>query len=208
MEWLSAEGIPVLPLEQAWQTPGSVALTFDDGATNFLEHAVPVLDRLQLPATMFVVSGRCGQRNGWDSTTRGIPVLALMSWNELRGLPPSIQIGSHTVSHPNLASLPAPDAERELRDSRVEIEDRLGRPVTTLAYPYGAVNEAVTAMAARHYRVACSTKLRFVPTDALPERLPRLDMYYLRDEFWFRRFHRPSGRLYLRLRALAREARP
>ena len=42
-----------------------LALTFDDGFANFAEHAVPVLQRLSFPATVFVVSGHCGRLNDW-----------------------------------------------------------------------------------------------------------------------------------------------
>jgi len=48
-----------------------------------------------------------------------------------------IEFGSHTVTHPNLA-LSADDAiERELRDSKAYLTQLLGRPIRSLAYPFG-----------------------------------------------------------------------
>lgn len=206
MQWLAESGIPVLPLAQAWQSPGSVALTFDDGAVNFADHAVPVLERFGFPATVFVVSGLCGKRSEW-TTENDIPVLDLMSWEELRGLPSSVEVGSHTVRHRNLTRLPEAEVEEELRISRMEIEDHLGRAVRSFAYPYGAANRGVMRMAAGHYRIACGTRLQFVTPKSRPEHVPRLDVYYLRRAWWFRRFHRFPGRAYLALRDFIREFR-
>jgi len=45
----------------------SVVLTFDDGFANFAEHALPVLQRFALKATVFVVVNRIGQRADWLS---------------------------------------------------------------------------------------------------------------------------------------------
>jgi peptidoglycan/xylan/chitin deacetylase (PgdA/CDA1 family) len=204
MEWLAAEQVRVLPLQQAWQVPGAVALTFDDGYRSFLDHALPVLDRLGFPATVFVVSGLCGGRNGWIPQGRGLPLLELMGWDDLRRLPATIEIGSHTVCHPDLVRLPVTEVDRELRQSRTEIEDRVGREVTSFAYPFGTVNPAVRAVASRHYRLACGTVLGFSGPEDDRWMLPRLDVYYLRSAFWFRRTWRSSGRAYLSFRALLR----
>src|SRR6202043_11676 len=67
MDFLAASGIPVVPLNEVMKRPGSVAITFDDGFRNFADHAVPVLERHRLPATVFVVSRYCGLTNDWPS---------------------------------------------------------------------------------------------------------------------------------------------
>jgi peptidoglycan/xylan/chitin deacetylase (PgdA/CDA1 family) len=43
-----------------------VALTFDDGYQDFIEHAMPELERLGIPATLFVATGVIGQSYWWD----------------------------------------------------------------------------------------------------------------------------------------------
>jgi peptidoglycan/xylan/chitin deacetylase (PgdA/CDA1 family) len=48
-----------------------------------------------------------------------------------------VDFGSHTVTHPNLALAAPDDIARELTDSRVYLEDLLGRRVRSLAYPFG-----------------------------------------------------------------------
>jgi peptidoglycan/xylan/chitin deacetylase (PgdA/CDA1 family) len=48
-----------------------------------------------------------------------------------------VSIGAHTVSHPMLSQMTEPAAYRELSDSRSKLETALGRPVLSLAYPFG-----------------------------------------------------------------------
>src|SRR5215813_12064633 len=67
MEALAASSVKVVALPQIRKHPDAVAITFDDGFGNFTEHALPVLERLRLPATVFVISGYCGGRNNWPS---------------------------------------------------------------------------------------------------------------------------------------------
>src|SRR5215218_2694780 len=51
-------------------TAGLVGLTFDDGYVDFLDHAVPVLGRYGMTATLYVVAGRLGGANEWDEGPR------------------------------------------------------------------------------------------------------------------------------------------
>jgi peptidoglycan/xylan/chitin deacetylase (PgdA/CDA1 family) len=63
-----------------------------------------------------------------------------MSWEQLRQLAePStgISIGSHAHSHRKLAALDPDDQFEELARSKQTLEGHLGRPVRTLAYPFG-----------------------------------------------------------------------
>ena len=64
--------------------------------------------------------------------------VAAVTWTEARELVSAgHEIGSHTWSHPVLASLDAAAARTELERSKAVLEDELRRAVTTLAYPFG-----------------------------------------------------------------------
>jgi len=131
-----------------------------------------------------------------------------MSWAELRGLPRThISLGAHTVSHPNLSELGEEQRAHELRDCRREIEERIGRVVETLAYPYGASSRAVRALAKREFQLAFGTSLRFVGENSDTMDLPRIDTYYLRAGFQLENLMTPYGRVYLGLRRFLREVR-
>jgi peptidoglycan/xylan/chitin deacetylase (PgdA/CDA1 family) len=208
VDWLAANGVPVVPLERIRETPDAVALTFDDGLCSFWEHAAPLLQRYRFPATVFVVSGYCGGWNDWPSQPfrMGIPRLELMGWRELEQIAKlGVTIGCHTVTHPHLSRLSAAEVEEELHRSRSAIEQRLGMAVDTFAYPYGDSTPLVRRVAARHFRLACGTRLAFLSSRSDPLDLPRLDAYYLRGRFWFRGLHKRYGGAYLSARSWLRE---
>ena len=207
MEALAAGATKVVSLPEILKYPGAVAITFDDGFANFTDHALPVLQALSLPATIFVVSGYCGGRNNWPSQPAGVPQMPLMSWNALRDLPANISLGAHTVTHPDLRALADSEITREVRQSRIEIEQKTGRAVETFAYPYGAVNARAAAAVRREFRVGCGTRLRFAGPETDPHWMPRLDAYYLKSARWFRDPLGITNGLYIGLRRWLREAR-
>jgi peptidoglycan/xylan/chitin deacetylase (PgdA/CDA1 family) len=208
MESLAASGIPVVPLDQVTSRPGSVALTFDDGYRNLAEHAFPILDRFRMPATVFVVSRFCGMLNNWPSQPPGtVPELPLLSWEELAGGPSCITVAAHTTTHPHLPALSSDECDQEMYECREEIQQRLGRPVRWLAYPYGSCSVSVCASAARHFDLAVGTTLKFLTPEANPMNLPRLDMFYFAGQSSLHGIFSRSMRVYLGLRNTAREAR-
>ena len=143
-----------------------VVITFDDGFQDCWEHAVPVLHARGFSAIFFLVAGLIGGRSTWLLKEKGIE-FPLMDWGMVRNLfAAGCECGAHSMSHPHLATL-APDAcRRELHESRLLLEDRLGRPVTHLAYPFGSYDERVRGIAAETgYRSACSARIGLSPPD-------------------------------------------
>jgi peptidoglycan/xylan/chitin deacetylase (PgdA/CDA1 family) len=62
----------------------------------------------------------------------------MLNWDEIREMHRAgIEFGSHTVSHTILSCIPRSEMMRELRDSRNELSERIGSPVSTFAYPNG-----------------------------------------------------------------------
>ncbi len=110
--------------------PRTVAITFDDGAYNNYSQAYPVLKKLSIPATIFVIVDLVG------STGR-------VGWKDLQEMSGSgiIDIGSHSKSHPWLTSLGKKDLWEEVAGSKKILEERLGRPVNSFCYPGGIFDE-------------------------------------------------------------------
>lgn len=131
------------------------AITFDDAFASVLEHALPVLERLGAPATVFAPTGFCdGARPlSWDGIEEwaGGPhahELRALDWDELAFLAArDWEIGSHTVTHPHLTRLGEADLRHELEASRATCEERLGRACPSIAYPYGDVDPHVVGAA-------------------------------------------------------------
>jgi peptidoglycan/xylan/chitin deacetylase (PgdA/CDA1 family) len=124
-------------------------VTFDDAYTS-VAAALPTLERLGVPATVFA----CPEFAD-DGRPLAVPELAAeadahpdelatMDWDQLRDLVDrKVEIGSHTLSHPHLTELGDAELSRELRESRERIEAELARPCPFVAYPYGDDDERV-----------------------------------------------------------------
>lgn len=182
-----------------------VVLTFDDGFANLLPHAAPLLAEHKFRATLFAVSGRCGQTNDWPNQAPGIPRLPLLTWEELAQIQTAgFEIGAHTVTHRPLTALSDDEAQREIRESKAEIEHRLGRAVTTFAYPFGLINAASRACVQENFRGACSVELGTASPKDDRHSLRRLDVYYLRQPAVFNRFGTWAGGAYLAVRGAGR----
>ncbi len=129
-------------------------LTFDDAFGNFAEVVFPILEARRLPATLFVPTGFLnGQIPGPLARAEGLPPV---SWDWLSdalstGL---LTIGSHTRTHPDTRRLDGVRLSAELRDSRVELEDRLGVEVDAFCYPRALWSVPVERQVRRHYRCA------------------------------------------------------
>jgi peptidoglycan/xylan/chitin deacetylase (PgdA/CDA1 family) len=164
MTWLVAHGFRSITHRELFEAlfghrtlpARPVLITFDDGYRNVLTDAAPILDRLGIRATAFVITGRIS--NG-DSS--------FLTWRQLRALEGlGIEIGSHTVSHPDLRTLGDRALSAELINSRRRLERALEHPVQWLAYPYGGHDARVVAAARRAGYVLASTTLAGSRQDA------------------------------------------
>ncbi len=126
-----------------------------------------------------------------------------MSWDEIGDLVSDerFELGGHTVTHPQLARQSVEAQRSEMLECRVRLEDFLGRPIRSMAYPFGArqdVSRLTMKLAGEAgYKVACGTELDVVSHDSDPLRLPRfwvsdwgMDQFSTRVRRWFR----PRGR--------------
>jgi glycosyltransferase involved in cell wall biosynthesis/peptidoglycan/xylan/chitin deacetylase (PgdA/CDA1 family) len=86
-----------------------------------------------------------------------------------------VEIGTHSESHPVLPKLTVLQQEREIVQSRASIEQVIGKPIRSFAYPYGARSQETIALVQRHgFDSACITfdDVVFPGTD--PFQLPRI----------------------------------
>jgi peptidoglycan/xylan/chitin deacetylase (PgdA/CDA1 family) len=140
-----------------------VALTFDDAYEDFYESAYPILRELSLPCTVFVPTGYVGKSNEWDKGT-GLALRSLMDRGQICELASSalVDFGSHSVDHLSMRRLTAEQMRRQAVDSKHALEDLLGRPVMSFAYPYGTMDDfskaTRTALLAAGYEIAVTSR--------------------------------------------------
>ncbi len=120
----------------------AVILTFDDGYEDNHRLLFPLLKKYGAKAVIYLVADR--DRNEWDIPEGETP-LPLMNAAQRRELLASglVEFGAHTLTHPDLAVLPAEQAGEEISRSKTELEETLGVPVRTFAYPYGRLTAPV-----------------------------------------------------------------
>ncbi len=110
-----------------------VVLTFDDGYIDIFGTAYQTLRKLHMTATFFIVPG-------FLNTPR------YLSWKQVEDMAThGMDIEAHTISHPDLTTLPPARQWTEVSESRRQLEHRLHRSVRLFAYPYGAYNAGVLA---------------------------------------------------------------
>jgi peptidoglycan/xylan/chitin deacetylase (PgdA/CDA1 family) len=231
----------------------SVVVTFDDGYLDNLTHALPVLERCQAPATVFVIAGTLGQELWWDKLARLVADADLesligyfsldrfafrrseksgmyaangagmrearqrlldqlythlslvdciqreeflqdlesdlgivrnqnysdrmMTGDELRQLSTSglVEIGSHSLTHPQLSNLPEAELNREIEYSKACLEGMLDKEVSAFSYPFGMASPPVrTRVAGAGYDCACASHNDLVWEGSSLYHLPRV----------------------------------
>ncbi len=138
---------------------GAVAVTFDDGYKDLLEHALPVLKEFHIPAAFFIVSGGVGGTDSWN-TIEGVPREPILSWDDLKRLrDEGMTIGSHSATHARLDELSGEVLKEEIAGSRRELQAQLGIEIRHFAYPQGRYSaEAEKAVAEAGYVAGWATR--------------------------------------------------
>lgn len=188
MEQLAVRGLNGISLSMAFEhlektgqyPPDSVVLTFDDGYLSVLEHALPILQPHGFSATVFLVAGMMGLDAAQARAAHPDFDRDLLDWDQAGILVRTgLEVGSHTLNHPDLRHLSHAALEQELAGSKTLLEQRLHTRVDALAYPYGHFNAEVISFTSRYYRHACTTRLGRCNMSPDFTRLNRVDAWYL-----------------------------
>lgn len=117
-----------------------ISFTFDDAWRSQYEEALPILDKHGIRGTFYITTQYFD-----ENAYTGFMTRAMVADLSARGH----EIGGHTITHPDLTTLSAGTLDRELGDSKAELEALVGGTVYSLAYPFGSYNSTVIAAAER-----------------------------------------------------------
>jgi peptidoglycan/xylan/chitin deacetylase (PgdA/CDA1 family) len=175
MTWLKRHGFHAVTELQAYAAieqgrplpPRPVLITFDDGYRDVLSKAAPILRRLHMHATAYVITGRVSG-----------PDPSFLTWPELRRLRRGgFDVGSHTVTHRDLRAMTPSELQAELVGSRRALERRLHTRVQWFAYPFGRYDARVVAAArSAGYVLAVTTNGGDVQNGRQPLELQRYEV--------------------------------
>lgn len=201
--WFLRRGYEPVTVRDAARTPASgrrVVITFDDALRSVYDLALPVLEELGAVATVYAPSKYLadGTPMAWPEVAQHLETehaaeLEGMTIAQLQEVArKGWEVGSHTITHPWLPQLDDAALAHELSASKAQLEELLGLPIETLAYPFGAHDERVAAAtAAAGYAAAVTLPDRVPAWPRSPDAgqrmvLPRVGIYHLDDERRFR----------------------
>ena len=143
-------------------------VTFDDGYENNLLYALPVLEELRLPATIFLATSFLDSEgpfpfDNWSYA--GSTAVPATSWRPLSTSQCKellehelIELGVHTHTHGAFAER-VDDFRRDLSISIDVVRERFGISEPTFSFPFGLTTPEM-AVAARDAGVACALTTR------------------------------------------------
>jgi peptidoglycan/xylan/chitin deacetylase (PgdA/CDA1 family) len=127
--------------------PRSVVITFDDGYADNYENGFKLLKAYGMCGTWFAVSRKIGAPNRLNA--KQVKEMAASG----------MEIGAHTRTHARLPELSIGKIEEEVSGSKKDLEDLLGLPVTSFAYPYGLFDEVCVEVVKKSgFDIACTTR--------------------------------------------------
>lgn len=153
MQFLEDEGYHVISFEalERYRLFGiplpskPIVLSFDDGWHDQFVYALPILLKHRFTATFFVFTNSIGRKDFF--TLDELKIL----------LADGMTIGSHSRSHPYLATLGYDPALLwdEIKGSKDELENALGIQIHEFAYPFGQYTPDIAALVEKAgYRLA------------------------------------------------------
>jgi peptidoglycan/xylan/chitin deacetylase (PgdA/CDA1 family) len=153
MEYLQRNGYHAISLEDlfnSYEGKGDlpekpVIITFDDGyADNYLT-ALPIMEKHNMSATVFIVPSLIG-------------TLDYLSWEQVVQMQERhTEIGSHTMSHAGMNEISAAEQRLEAATSKAALEQQLGKSIQFFAYPYGQFSTtAEQILKETGYKGACT----------------------------------------------------
>ncbi len=164
-----------------------VILTFDDGSVSVFKNGFPILDKLGIPAVLFPISSFIEQNEKIIPSNSDRTPLSFVSREQIRKLVDAgWEIGSHLHTHKPVTELSDSELLSELNESKTILEEISGKPVITLAYPYGIYDERTLKMAADcGYRFGLTTDQTPIGVNPLLE----LSRIAVKGASWYHRYY-------------------
>jgi peptidoglycan/xylan/chitin deacetylase (PgdA/CDA1 family) len=132
-----------------------VVITFDDGFADLLSVAAPHLAKRGMTATAYLTTEALGAEN-----RSLLPPAEMIDLGQARDVEAhGLEIGTHTLTHPELDTVPLDRARREIAEPKKILEDVLGHRVDSFAYPHGYNSTAVRRLVDEAgYLSACAVR--------------------------------------------------
>ena len=146
-------------------TTGAVTIRFDDNWLSQYVNAIPILENKGLSSTLYVVSQQIADNNFSGYMSRAQIKDAFAKGHE---------IGAHTRTHRDLATLSSNEQIDEIKGSRTDLLSWEVGPIRSFAYPYGSYKtETIQIVKEAGFDSAAATIIGLVSPDSDPYQLER-----------------------------------
>jgi peptidoglycan/xylan/chitin deacetylase (PgdA/CDA1 family) len=147
----------------------TISITFDDGYSDVLSVAAPILSKLKIPFHIFISPQK--------AETNDQRYLSKPEIKEIFSVD-TATVGAHGYSHTSLTSISSELASIELARSKSVLEEILSSPIDSMSYPYGHTNENITQIAQQvGFTYAACSKWGFASENCDPLMQSRIDMW-------------------------------
>lgn len=166
-------------------------VTFDDGFENFFTNAYPVLLRYNIKSIVFITVDFIDKKISLSDFCPTDIEIKPLSWEQIKEISNNgIEIGSHSLSHPNLLVVDSKTAKSEIAGSKKITEEMISKKVKYFAYPHGSKQSYNTTIKKivkeSGYEKAYTNILGFNTKDTDPYDLRRIRIYSNDNMFRFK----------------------
>jgi peptidoglycan/xylan/chitin deacetylase (PgdA/CDA1 family) len=171
MAWLAENGYTGITMAQlfkywddGFKLPAKpVVISFDDGYPSQSTTARSVLAKHHWPGVLFVeLKNVDSSETGF--TTKMVKKMLASGW----------ELGSHTLTHPDLTTISASQLEDEVAGSKEQISEKFGVPIDFFCYPAGKFNATVVAAVKDAGYIGATTVEDGIATPDKPFELKRI----------------------------------
>mgnify|MGYP001269809936 CR=1 FL=1 len=164
----------ICPLSLNLKKHGSISITFDDGYLDNIENVFPIINKYNIPITIFI----CIDLIGKDGYLKKSDI-------EFLSKQKNITIGSHSFLHKPLENIEISQAKEDLFKSKNILQDITNKKTNLFSYPHGSFNNEILDMIKKNniFDIACcSINKTFVPNNITKFLLPRIPIWYLDNQ--------------------------
>ena len=138
-----------------------IAITIDDGYKNFFENGFPIIEKYNLPVTIFIPTEKIDKKIFESDYECEIEYL---TENNISAISKSklISIQAHGHKHIRLADVSQEQQEQEIKVSKEILQEITKKDITGFCFPYGSYNNITKSILKKHdFCFACTTNTGF-----------------------------------------------